>query len=226
MAEPARPPALNDEPATPRLTARERRARFEQIKDYYDRRDAATLRAQGMLVHDTPFGIWGTTHLDDAFAFFTRIHLERFAHVADLGCGDGRVVAIASLFTTATGVEGDGALARAAQDAVHHLGLNATIRQGDYYAEDFSRYDCLFMFPDKRYDAAFMQKLSTFTGYLFVYTRIFRPPGLRAGKTYWVGQIPIASYPVGVEDRDLEQHTDEEPRSDARTQRHQPVPQP
>lgn len=179
--------------------------RFSEIKAYYDTRDRSTIKASGMLVRDTSFGIWGTTHLDDAFTFFTRIRLERFTRFVDLGCGDGRVVLVASLFTRAAGIEGDAELFCVASEAKAALGVDADIRQGDYLAEPLDAYDCIFMFADKRFEPELVAKLQReFSGYLFVYNKLFAPDGLAQGKTYWVGQIPIASYAINRAEENLE----------------------
>ena len=61
------------------------------------------------------------------------------------------------------------------------------------------------MFPDNRYDDAMLKKLKTeFKGYLFIYNKVHLPPGIKAGKTYWIDQMPIASYPISVPDENLE----------------------
>ncbi len=203
-----------------------RLAAFKRIKAHYDERDRQGLLHGTLPMRDTTHGFWGTTNMNDAYTFFSRIRLERFTGFVDLGCGDGRVVLIASLFTDATGIEGDGELYGKGKEAMEELGLwkggkggekgseggdgpdgihAATLKNKDYYGEDLSRYDIIFMFPDNRYDAVMVGKLlSEFTGHLFVYNRIHAPPGIRAGKTYWIDQMPIASYPINVEERSLE----------------------
>jgi hypothetical protein len=198
----------------------QRLAAFKRIKEHYDALDREGLRHGKLPMHHTGFGFWGTTNMNDAYAFFARIKLERFRHFVDLGCGDGRIVLIASLFTDATGIEGDKGLIETANHAVRELvqvpernGATASmnrcieLKHKNYYDEDFSPYDVIFMFPDTRYDATMVGKLlSEFTGYLFVYNRIHAPPGIPAGKTYWVEQMPIASYPIKVEEENLELH--------------------
>jgi hypothetical protein len=196
----------------------ERLAAFKRIKEYYDTLDREGLRHGRLPMHSTGFGFWGTTNMNDAYTFFSRIRLQRFKSFVDLGCGDGRVVLIASLFTNATGIEGETELIDVGNKAIKDIGLwernagssdtgplPATLKNKDYSTEDLSQYDVLFMFPDKRFDAAVVGKLlSEFTGYLFVYNRVYAPAGIKAGKTYWVDQLPIASYAINAEEKNLE----------------------
>jgi len=191
----------------------ERLAMFNRIKDAYDALDREGLRHGKLPMHSTEFGFWGTTNMNDAYDFFSRIKLERFKKFADLGCGDGRVVAIASLFTDAVGIEGNKDLVEIGTKTFKELGINtelekknkATLLCKNYYHEDFSDYEVIFMFPDNRYDDEMLQKLKTeFKGYLFIYNKTHLPAGIKAGKTYWIDQMPIASYPINVEEKNLE----------------------
>ncbi len=217
-----------------------RLALFKRIRDAYDALDREGLRHGKLPMHSTEFGFWGTTNMNDAYDFFSRIRLQRFKRFVDLGCGDGRVVAIASLFTDAVGIEGNEALVEKGNQVFEELGLNGRERdaltpgepviernRGDrgrpstgtggstprrallkcknYYSENFSQYDIIFMFPDNRYDDAMLKKLRTeFKGYLFIYNKVHLPSGVKAGKTYWIDQMPIASYPLNVPDENLE----------------------
>jgi SAM-dependent methyltransferase len=196
----------------------ERLAAFKRIKAHFDSLDREGLRHGRLPMRSTEFGFWGTTNMNDAYTFFSRIRLERFKGFVDLGCGDGRIVLIASLFTNATGIEGETELVDIGNKAIKEIryweggpGSGATgpfpvtLKNKDYATEDLSQYDVLFMFPDKRFDAAMVGKLlSEFRGYLFVYNRVYAPAGIKAGKTYWIDQLPIASYAINVEERNLE----------------------
>lgn len=186
-----------------------RLAAFKRIKEHYDRLDREGLRHGKLPMHTTEFGFWGTTNMNDAYTFFSRIRLERFKGFADLGCGDGRIVLIASLFTNAVGVEGDQELVNIGIKAISELaiqsGFAATLKNKNYYDENLSSYEVIFMFPDQRFDTVMLGKLlKEFTGYLFVYNRIHSPPQIKAGKTYWVDQMPIASFPINVAEKNLE----------------------
>lgn len=233
-----------------------RLAAFKRIKEYFDGLDRDGLQHGKLPMHTTEFGFWGTTNMNDAYTFFSRIRLERFKRFVDLGCGDGRIVMIASLFTDAVGIEGDKDLVVKGKKAMEELRLwnnplpkdkasqevvqkhkvrpeegiisenenaekegvdgpdetsnhnnihTVELKNKNYYDEDFSNYDIIFMFPDNRYDMRMVGKLLTnFKGYLFVYNKVHRPPGIKTGKTYWIDQMPIASYPINVEEENLE----------------------
>lgn len=185
----------------------DRLQKFKEIKEYFDTLDREGLRHGKLPMHTTNFGFWGTTNMNDAYTFFSKINLSRFNSFIDLGCGDGRIVLIASLFTKAKGIEGNKELAGIGNDAAKKLNISTTVECKDYYTENLSTHDIIFMFPDKKYDAMMIGKLlSEFKGFLFVYNRIYTPPGIKAGKTYWLDQMPIASYPINVEDENLERH--------------------
>lgn len=186
-----------------------RLATFKRIKEYYDALDREGLRHGKLPMHTTEFGFWGTTNMNDAYTFFSRIRLDRFKGFVDLGCGDGRVILIASLFTNAVGVEGDKELVDIGNKAIVELaipsGFAATLKHKNYYEEDLSRYEVIFMFPDRRFDAVMMGKLlKEFKGYLFVYNRVHSPPQIKAGKTYWIDQMPVASFSINIEEKNLE----------------------
>ena len=186
-----------------------RLAAFKRIKEHYDALDREGLRHGTLPMHSTEFGFWGTTNMNDAYTFFSRMKLDRFKGFADLGCGDGRVVLIASLFTNAVGIEGDKELVDIGNKAIKELelksGFSATLKNKNYYGEDLSQYDIIFMFPDQSFDATMLGKLlKEFKGYLFIYNRVHSPVGIKAGKTYWVDQMPIASFPINIEERNLE----------------------
>lgn len=186
----------------------ERLERFKRIKERYDGLDREGLSHGKLPMHSTEFGFWGTTNMNDAYDLFTRIRLGWFNRFVDLGCGDGRVVAIASLFTKAVGIEGEEGLVKKGQEVFKEVGLSekmALLKCKDYHEEELSKYDIIFMFPDNRYDAVILGKLlSEFKGYLFVYNRVHSPSGIKAGKTYWIKQMPIASYPINITGENLE----------------------
>lgn len=181
---------------------------FRRIKAHYDQLDREGLARGELPMRDTPYGFWGTSNMDDAYRLFVRIRLERFRRFGDLGGGDGRIAAIASLFTEAEALEGDDALAAKSEAAFRSLQLaRATTRRGDFLRDDLSRYDLLFIFPDKEFEARLIGKLlSEFTGWLLVYGPVYAPP-FKKGRTYWIGDTRIVSYPVAVAEESLEQES-------------------
>ncbi len=190
------------------MTPEERFARFEEIKTHYKALDDEGLRRGELAMGETTHGFWGTTNMNDAWILFTRIGLERFTRFVDLGAGDGRIVAIASLFTEAVGVEGDEDLVRKGTEAWKTLKLDGPrLKRKDYHAEDLGAYDIVFMFPDKEFDVRITGKLlQEFRGHLLIYNNAYLPVMLPKGKTIWIEQLPVTPFHINVPAENLERH--------------------
>ncbi len=176
----------------------DRDRRFKAIKEAYARFEDRLRRRGRKPMRTTPFGFWGAASVDDTYDFFQQIHLEKHKRFGDLGCGDGRVVAVASLFTEAVGLEGDPDLVREALRLFATLPLGPVeLRCADYLAGDLSGFDVLFINPDQFFSLKFERKLlDEFRGDLFVYNTIYCLNFLKKGKTYWANQMPIVHYPL------------------------------
>lgn len=185
----------------------ERERGFHLLKEYFDKQDMHVITEKGVSVFNTSYGIFGTSGLREVFELFTRIHLERRKQFMDLGSGDGRVVLLAALFTSACGIEGDVTLHTNAEKARHEL-LD-TIPQlsrcsfvcADYTREDLSSYDTLFIYADHNWPNEFQEKLlKECTGTMLSLQNIFSPTLLKKGKTYWISQVPFVSYLLNTEE--------------------------
>lgn len=179
------------------------------IRDWYETHDAMIRKREGKPFFRTQFGLWGAAGMLDMFEFFMKIDSGRF-RFADYGSGDGRIVLVAALFGDAAGIEGEEALVRVGERAKKELIKKipelerATFKVGDYYEEAHDDYDLLFFFPDHAFPEEFQkQLLRDFHGYVLVYNKIHAPEHLTKGKTYWVQQLPIVSYPVNLPEQDL-----------------------
>lgn len=184
--------------------------KLDIIKAYFEKRDHERLMKGIVPVHNTDFGLWGAAGMLDAYEFFSKIELERFEKFADYGSGDGRIVLIAALFVDAVGIEGDTELHEIALEAKNKLIKEipelerANFKCSNYYNENHNEYDMIFFFPDHPFPRKFEKELKeNFEGYIIIYNQIHIPHGLKKGKTYWVQQIPIGSYPVNIEEEDL-----------------------
>ena len=184
--------------------------KFKIIESYFKKLDE-TVRAKHVKLHfDTKFGIWGPSSMLDTFEIFVKMRLDERKGLVDLGSGDGRIVLIASLFTNATGIEGEPSLHDIAEKAKKELVQQipelerATFTNADYTQENLSQYEILFTFCDHAWDASFEQKLEReCNGVLLSYNRIFLPERLKKGKTYWMQQIPIVTYWLNREEENL-----------------------
>ena len=168
---------------------------FNLIKQEYDNFYKSLLRQGKVPVRDTEKGIWGTAIADNVFNFFKKIRLSKYKKFIDLGSGDGKVVLIASLFTDATGIEFDKELHKKALEIKNKLKLRAKFIKGDYLKVDLSKYDIIFINPDKGFHKGVEDKLlKELKGKLFVYNNIFLPRFLKKGKSYWFDETPVISY--------------------------------
>ena len=77
------------------------------------------------------------------------------------------------------------------------LNLKANLIQGDFMAHDLSKYDIIFINPDKPFNKGLEQKLiKEMRGILLVYNQIYRPENMKKGITYWFDYIPVTVYTI------------------------------
>jgi hypothetical protein len=77
------------------------------------------------------------------------------------------------------------------------LGLKADLIRGDFFENDFSKYDVIFINPDTGFHKGLEDKLLKEMkpdARLYVYNNIFLPRFLKKGKTYRVGLSPVIVY--------------------------------
>jgi hypothetical protein len=173
---------------------------FSKIKQKYDEFYSLFYAKGKGTVADTEKGIWGPAGTQDVYDFFVKIKLQNYKNFLDLGSGDGKVVLIASLFTKATGVEFDKELVKTGEQIKKQLKLDAEFIQGDYLKHDISKYDFIFINPDKGFEYSLEEKLLKEMGpkaKLFVYNNIFLPRFLKKEKTYLFEGIPVICYIKG-----------------------------
>ena len=169
--------------------------KLDLIKKEYDQFDRELREKFFFTVRDTEKGIWSPSSIDVVFELFKRIKLQNKKNVLDIGCGDGRVVLIASLFTKASGTEIDENLVDKGNEIKKRLKLNAKLICGDYFKHDFSKYDIVFTNPDTGFYNGMEDKLlNEMRGTLLVYNNIFMPRFLKLGKTQWINQVPITEF--------------------------------
>ena len=80
--------------------------KVKKIKDSYHKLSMEFL-SDKILLKDTSEGIYAAAACSTIYGLFKKLRLERYLNFCDLGSGDGRVVAVASRFTIATGIECD-----------------------------------------------------------------------------------------------------------------------
>lgn len=167
----------------------------QQVIDAFEEIDKQLL-ASGTFVHDTKKGIWGPASVANCYAFFKEIELDKYESFIDVGCGDGRITLLASLFTKAVGIEYDEKLVERGKRVQQELDLvSAELIQGDFFDHDWSKYEVIFTNPDSGFQFGMEKKLyEEMKGMLIVYNSVFKPLQLKQGKRGWVNQIPITIY--------------------------------
>lgn len=175
-----------------------RKKEFLKIKQEYNDYYQSFIKNCKYPLRDTAKGLWGTVSLDNVFEFFKRIRLQKYKTFMDLGSGDGCVVAIASLFTDAYGIEYDKELIDTSKKIFKKLNINTSrVKKGDYLKKDLSSYDIFFIFPDNSFSKGLEKKLHKDmkrNARLFIYNNIHTPLLMKKRKTYWFNQVPILTY--------------------------------
>jgi len=128
----------------------------------------------------TKSGMWATSSAEEIYRGFSHFQLDQYSHMADLGSGDGIVVAIASLFTQATGYEVDEWLYEKSIELWDILKFSkATFLQADFLRADLSGHDLLFLYPDKPFYELEERLHNTWRGRLLVNGPHFPPRQLK-----------------------------------------------
>ncbi len=121
-------------------------------------------------------GFWATSIIQDVYEAFKWAGLENYRHFVDLGSGDGRVVAVASLFTKATGIEIDPHLHQLSIKLKEYLGLNnIEFYLGDFEEWDFDDFDFIYIYPDQPKICLEPKLESTWEGSIMVAGPHFEP---------------------------------------------------
>ncbi len=171
---------------------------FQRVKAYYEQY-YQELRAKGLPGHrQTEKGIWVSSVSSEVFDLFCTIRLGQFNHFADLGSGDGKVSAIASLFTSSTGIECDEELVNRSNEIKEKLGLqNLQFEKADFLRMQLSPYDILFIYPDNPLVRLEQKLLREFDGYLIVCGGNFLPDKLVEKKVVTINSAAFRIYRKG-----------------------------
>ncbi len=174
--------------------SRTREESFAAIKEAFQKKDEALLKKGQLPMRSTERGFWGVSNLDDVHSFFLAKKFPSKTRFCDLGCGDGRVAMVASLFVEATGIEYDKELVEEGERLAKELGLDVELLREDIRDVDLSAFDALYMYADQRFDFLKNKLLRELRGTLYLYHDTYHPDFLEKGKIFWAGQIPIFSY--------------------------------
>ena len=147
---------------------------------------------------NTKSGMWATSAAEEVYRGFCHFKLDQYSHMADLGSGDGIVVAIASLFTQASGYEIDGWLYKKSIEFGNSLNLSkARFWRTDFLQAPLSKYDLLYLYPDKPFYQLEERLLTTWRGRLLVNGPHFPPHYFRkiAQCLPYVGRFVLYEFP-------------------------------
>jgi len=190
-----------NEKETMKYSKKRQYEKFNEIKEYYNKIDNLRLK-KGNSIRPTKYGIFGSSDCGVVFDVFNMLELQKYKNFVDLGSGDGRVVLIASLFTKVAGFETDKKLNNFAKKARKNLQLTADFRTEDYFQEDLSKYDALFIYPSRNYNQKFKKKaLDELKGLLIVY-KIYFPRYLKKVISFIGDNLRINCYRHPEEDID------------------------
>ncbi|SFM68673.1 hypothetical protein [Thermodesulforhabdus norvegica] len=174
----------------------ESRSVFQRIFRYYAGRYKKLFPGLKGPYGITEVGAWAASRPVYVFSFFKKLHLEKASLFIDLGCGDGIVVAVASLFTTAVGIERNFELAHHASLAFKTLGLKkASVICGDFLEQKIELADVLYIYPDKPVFGLFNRlKEKGWEGELWVYGPHLAPPKLLPTNRITLGKDTLTLY--------------------------------
>ncbi|MFH1064197.1 MAG: hypothetical protein V1729_03900 [Candidatus Woesearchaeota archaeon] len=168
-------------------------ALLEKIKRTYSKRHS-TLLISGQSQRATALGYWAASDPTQLFELFKKVRLQNFKKFLDLGSGDGIAVAVASLFTDASGIEIDAELHKEAKQLTSRLGLHCTLKCKDYLDEDLSAYDFIFINPDNYFHRLEKKLVEEFKGTLVIVDNIFRPLTLDTGRSLSVAGVSYSRF--------------------------------
>ena len=170
---------------------------FTQIKKEYDNFYRDILKKGKLPMWSTAKGFWNAAIADEVFEAFKKIRLNQFKNFLDIGSGDGKVVLIASLFCeNAEGIEIDNFLHNKAVEIKDIFEIsNATFYNKDFFEQDFSKYDVLFLAPDAPLERGLENKLlKEMKGKLMHYGHHFHPKFLKKEDGFLINGTLVSLY--------------------------------
>ncbi len=125
----------------------------------------------------TRVGLWASSRPVFVYYFFKKLSLANKGLFLDAGSGDGLVVAIASIFTRAMGIECDIELCKIACKAFRDIGIsNANVFCGNYLDHKIWKADVIYLYPDKPINNLVkLLYLQKWQGELWIYGHHFPP---------------------------------------------------
>ena len=170
--------------------------RYEQIKEEYNKIHKEFLKKNPILVKYLEKGVWAPSISKEIFKIFHR-YSDKNQSFLDLGSGDGLAVMVASLFFKhAYGIEMEKEFFDISENVKKKLNIeNTTLINDDFFNHDFSKYDVLFIAPDKEFSLKLENKLlRELNGKLIVYSSIFQPKTLKKIDQFETHHFDVSTY--------------------------------
>tara|TARA_Y100000310_G_scaffold325725_1_gene389625 strand:- start:4212 stop:4739 length:528 start_codon:yes stop_codon:yes gene_type:complete len=172
-------------------------SQFKKIKTFFEEKDKARLKEGNLPYEYTNKGVWAGALPNVIFQLCKKIQLDKYDSFVDLGSGDGRVVFLAELFTSATGVESDENLFTLSQNNKEELKSKANFTHKDFFELTLTKFDIVFMNPDQPFTLATEKKLiKECKGKIFMYNNLFLPKLLKQKEVFVFDDIPVIEYGV------------------------------
>src|SRR3989338_6501863 len=165
-----------------------KQSHVEMLKKAYLDFETYLLRNGIFLARDTGIGYWGVTHIEALHNALQEAEVHKHKQFIDLGSGDGRVVLMAAAMgVKATGIEADDWLTNSALDMkrkIKHPSMeNAQLFKEEFMKTDLSKYDFIYVSPDKPFYRGLEQKIRReATGKVLVHGFEFQPSTLKKEK--------------------------------------------
>jgi len=153
---------------------------FESIKQAYLGFHEEYRKKNSLLIKYVQDGVWVPSLPKELFRVFKKTG-DKNKTFLDLGSGDGVAVMVASLFfRKADGVEKEKEFFDVSIEMKNKLHLNVDFFNKDFFDIDFSKYNILFIAPDKEFTLRLENKIrNELDGKLIVFSAVFRPKTLK-----------------------------------------------
>ncbi|MFH0977730.1 MAG: class I SAM-dependent methyltransferase [Candidatus Woesearchaeota archaeon] len=169
-------------------------AKFLSIKSEYDKFYNQLLSRGRLPLKDTGVGYWSMSVADDLYTLFQRLRLQNYKRFIDIGSGDGKAVMVASLFTSATGIEIDKELHDKAQEIKKRLKIKANLLNGDYHEHNLKNYDIIFYYPDSLNHKLELKLANELNGKLIVYGPHYHPTMFKHDMSFIAHSTPVSIF--------------------------------
>lgn len=149
------------------------KANFARIYEYYKQLHSRNGADNGGIegYKSTEVGLWAYSRATFILYFFKKLSLNTKSLFLDAGAGDGLVVAVASLFTRAIGIERDFHLTQLAKRAFSELELqNASMVCANFLDQKIHTAEVVYIYPDKPFEKlTYLLNKHKWCGELWVY---------------------------------------------------------